>query len=116
MIFLVFFIGFFGYSWSTLLWYRCFYPHRSIDALSPVCGIFSFLLKFGSPFNFCLLSGALQGKATKQLCPLFSPPYLPFPPLPFLVPCPPFLPLFLSSSVPWPSSKYKLMSKLPDLF
>ena len=28
------------YSWSTLLWYRCYYPHRSRDALSPVCGIF----------------------------------------------------------------------------
>ena len=30
----------FGYSWSTLLWYRCYYTHRSRDALSPVCGIF----------------------------------------------------------------------------
>ena len=30
----------FRYSWSTLLWYRCYYPHRSRDALSPVCGIF----------------------------------------------------------------------------
>ena len=29
-----------GYSWSTLLWHRCYYPHRSWDALSPVCGIF----------------------------------------------------------------------------
>ena len=29
-----------GYSWSTLLWYRCYYSHRSRDALSPVCGIF----------------------------------------------------------------------------
>ena len=29
-----------GYSWSTLLWHRCYYPHRSRDALSPVCGIF----------------------------------------------------------------------------
>ena len=27
----------FGYSWST---HRCYYPHRSRDALSPVCGIF----------------------------------------------------------------------------
>ena len=25
--------------WSTLLWHRCYYPHRSRDALSPVCGI-----------------------------------------------------------------------------
>ena len=32
-----------GYSWSTLLWYWCYYPHLSRDALSPVCGIF---LKF----------------------------------------------------------------------
>ena len=30
----------FGYSWSILLWYRCYYPHRLRDALSPVCGIF----------------------------------------------------------------------------
>ena len=30
-----------GYSWSTLLWHQCYYPHRSRDALSPVCGIFS---------------------------------------------------------------------------
>ena len=30
----------FGYSWSTLLWYRCYYPHRSRDALSPVCRMF----------------------------------------------------------------------------
>ena len=26
--------------WSTLLRDRCYYPHRSRDALSPVCGIF----------------------------------------------------------------------------
>ena len=37
-----------GYSWFTLLWYRCYYPHRSMDALSPVCGIYSsfFYLEF----------------------------------------------------------------------
>ena len=29
-----------GYSLSTLLWYRCYNPHRSRDALSPVCRIF----------------------------------------------------------------------------
>ena len=34
----------FGYSWSTLLLYRCYYPHRSRDALSPICGIFLLLL------------------------------------------------------------------------
>ena len=27
--------------WSTLLCHRCYYPHRSRDALSPVCGIFN---------------------------------------------------------------------------
>jgi hypothetical protein len=27
-------------SWSTLLWHWCYDPHRSRDALSPVCGIF----------------------------------------------------------------------------
>ena len=36
----------FGYSWSTLLWHRCYYPQRSRDALSPICGIF--LLVFRS--------------------------------------------------------------------
>ena len=29
-----------GYSWSTLLWHLCYYPHWSRDALSPVCEIF----------------------------------------------------------------------------
>ena len=24
-------------------WYRCYYPHRSRDSLSPVCGIFDIL-------------------------------------------------------------------------
>ena len=33
-----------GYSWSTLLWYWCYSPHRSRDALSPVRGIFIFIL------------------------------------------------------------------------
>ena len=30
----------FGYSWFTLLRYRCLYPHWSRDALSPVYRIF----------------------------------------------------------------------------
>ena len=29
-----------GYSWTPLLWHRWYYPHRSRDALSPVCGTF----------------------------------------------------------------------------
>ena len=29
-----------GFKTVTLLWYRCYYPHRSRDALSHVCGIF----------------------------------------------------------------------------
>ena len=36
------------YSWSTLLWDRCYYPHQSRDALSPQCGIF---------FNIHIFSG-----------------------------------------------------------
>ena len=28
------------YSWSTLLRYWCYYPHRSRDSMSPICGIF----------------------------------------------------------------------------
>ena len=36
----------FGYSWSTLLWYRCYYSHRSRDALYPVCRIFFSFLFF----------------------------------------------------------------------
>ena len=42
----------FGYSWSTLLWYRCYYPHRTRDALSPVCGIF--VLCFSIKDQICL--------------------------------------------------------------
>ena len=30
------------YSWFTLLWHQCYYPHRSRDSMSPVCGIFFF--------------------------------------------------------------------------
>ena len=37
----------FGYSWSTLLWNRFYYPHRSRYALSPVIEIFTFLLEIG---------------------------------------------------------------------
>ena len=35
----------FWYSWPTLPWYWCYYPHWSRDALSPVCGIFSIDIK-----------------------------------------------------------------------
>ena len=40
--------------WSTLLWHPCYYPHRSRDALSPVCGIFiltTFCISQKSLFN-----------------------------------------------------------------
>ena len=30
----------FEYPWSTLVWYWCYYLHRSRDLMSPVCGIF----------------------------------------------------------------------------
>ena len=42
----------FGYSWSTLLWYWCYYPHRSRDALSPVAIVFAELLTTVSPLLF----------------------------------------------------------------
>ena len=32
----------FVYPWSTLPCYRCYYPHRSRELVSPVCGIFSY--------------------------------------------------------------------------
>ena len=41
--------------WSTLLWYRCYYAHRSRDALSPVCGIFS-------DQNQMILKGSITSK------------------------------------------------------
>ena len=48
-----------GYSWSTLLWHRCYYPHRSRDALSPVCGNFfcksSFYMIFHDSAWKCIL-------------------------------------------------------------
>ena len=63
IIFLVFPKKFvFGYSWSTLLWYRCYYPHRSRDALFPVCGIFGTDFKnlmIGSTF-IAILDGGRQ--------------------------------------------------------
>ena len=46
----------FGYSWSTLLWYRCYYPHRSRDALSPVCGIFFFFFSWFSLAIFFIIT------------------------------------------------------------
>ena len=45
---------------STLLWHRCYYPHRLRDALSPVCGIFLYKsAKYLSAFL-----GDIQGKIT----------------------------------------------------
>ena len=35
-----FFFFLLSLPWSTLLWHRCNYPHRSRDSVSPVCGIF----------------------------------------------------------------------------
>ena len=49
-----------GYSWSTLLWHRCYYPHLSRDSLSPVCGIFS--------CTFISRPGQSQGLLYKQPC------------------------------------------------
>ena len=48
-----------GYSLSTLLWHRCYYPHRSRDSVSPVCGIFYFFLEDR------IRKQELQGKETR---------------------------------------------------
>ena len=37
------------YSWSTLLWYRCYFPHQLKDSMSPVCGIF--ILGLADPYT-----------------------------------------------------------------
>ena len=34
-----------GYSWSTLLWHRCYYPHRSGDAFSNKLDIYNYVGK-----------------------------------------------------------------------
>ena len=39
------------YSWSTLLCYRCYCPHRTRDALSRVFGIFSLFLHHSLWYN-----------------------------------------------------------------
>ena len=49
---------------AEFFWYWCYYPHRSRDALSPVCGIFD------QKFNFLLLlsSVALRTNQNTFLC------------------------------------------------
>ena len=41
----------FRYSWSTLIWCRCYYPHWLRDALSTVCGIFMLWLCISKHFS-----------------------------------------------------------------
>ena len=53
----------FGYSWSTLLWYRCYYPHLSRDALSPVCKIFIIFIWF---FLICYFLELCSHQVTTQ--------------------------------------------------
>ena len=49
------------YSWSTLLWHRCYYPHRSRDSMSPVCRIFNEEIFFICwIYIICFLSGILK--------------------------------------------------------
>ena len=54
-----------GYSWSTLLWYRCYYPHWSGDALSPVCWIFCIgvTIRIGREILCLLYAGFLIGRS-----------------------------------------------------
>ena len=65
---MIFFVGqkncVLGYSWSTLLWYRCYYPHRSRDALSPLCGIF--VVVDGTPNQLLHIAGL--NIFVKRLC------------------------------------------------
>ena len=42
--------------WSTLLWHRCYYPHRSRDSLSPVCGIFYWEIFLSDPSQIWITS------------------------------------------------------------
>ena len=45
--------------WSTLLWHLCYYPHRSRDALSSVCGIFVKYIQTSRLRVFIVSFGAL---------------------------------------------------------
>ena len=48
-----------GYSWSTLLWHWCYYPHRSRDSVSPVCGIFFWFLRILGP-PYCGIGATIR--------------------------------------------------------
>ena len=71
----------FCYSWSTLVWHRCYYLHRWRDALSPVCGIFFFFFMLHtylctlrkSPNIFCFLSHPNISHVFKVIRPCRSP-------------------------------------------
>ena len=52
----------FVYSWSTLLWYRCYYAHRSRDSMSPICRIFFFFVLWSPPKRLVL---AIKGPVTR---------------------------------------------------
>ena len=60
--------------WFTLLWHRCYYPHRSRDALSPVCGIF-FMVRKGVMSRSKAKSSFFGGSktASSKLAKLFLP-------------------------------------------
>ena len=60
----------FGYSWSTLLWYRCYYPHRSRDAMSPVCGIFLLHAIFLSCYALASIAALQFPQRSKLQAPL----------------------------------------------
>ena len=66
----------FGYSWSTLLWYRCYYLHRSRDALSPIRGIFllNYLVKeLSSTTKYCSPQAIKFNQLLHHLCVQFAP-------------------------------------------
>ena len=53
--------------WKTHLWHRCYYPHRSRDALSPVCGIFLLTFHCWSPKKVLPKSWKQKKKKKKVL-------------------------------------------------
>ena len=59
-----------------LLWHRCYYPHQSRGALSPICGIFFLSTTFGyvnshKNYSESILKSKKSLKKVKFLCSTF---------------------------------------------
>ena len=60
------FLGFddiFRFSKKSCFWYRCYYPHRSRESLSPVCGIFNFCFLASTYFILCIVGELAGGRS-----------------------------------------------------